>query len=106
MPQIPKEKYETRMIKASDIKELTTEMTITACTLEKLPQTGETYVLAFAETEKVLPLNITNLRRLVENFGDNTDNWINKRVKLIKVLVNNPQKGVETESLRIQSIES
>ena len=39
-------------------------------------------VLSFKETEKGLPLNKTNAKILSEQFGDETDLWINKQIRL------------------------
>lgn len=72
------------------------------CTEITLAQTGKTRMLKFKEYEKALPLNKTNKAALVKLFGDDTDDWIDKEVKLIIVMANNP-KGGEAASIRIKN---
>lgn len=52
--------------------------------------------------EAPLGLNVTNFNRMIEKFGDDTDNWIGKRITLKRVLVNNPQTKQEQAAIRIQ----
>jgi hypothetical protein len=57
--------------------------TIKDCKLEEISQQGETkWILYFREHQKGLVLNTTTIRVLEQAFGDNSDDWIGKRVKV------------------------
>jgi len=47
-------------------------------------------------------LNKTNTRRLVEMFGDNSDNWVNKKIVIYTILTTSPKTGKEVQGLRIK----
>jgi len=87
-------------LKAKDINDKK-PVTIESIRLATL-RSGETYVVKFKEYEYELPLNKTNLDKLIKIFGDETDEWIGKTVKLYKVIVNNPKTMEEVESIRIR----
>ena len=44
-------------------------------------------VLGFAETEKTLPLNVTNARSVEGMYGSDTDGWINQQIVLFTIMV-------------------
>ena len=113
MPKIPKEKYELKQVlKPDDMKEdLKTGsvvVTITGAEEINLPQTGNTYCLFFKSEkqsyEKPLPLNKTNLRRMIDLFGDNTDDWLTQQVVVMKALANNPKQQKEVPTLRLKGV--
>jgi hypothetical protein len=57
--------------------------TIKDCKLEEISQQGETkWILYFREHQKGLVLNTTTIRVLEQAFGDNSDDWNGKRVKV------------------------
>lgn len=69
-----------------------------------LPNTGDTLIMDFdyKKTRRSLPLNKTNVKKLIELFGRDVTKWTDKQVTLVKVLVNNPKIGKEVESIRIR----
>lgn len=69
----------------------------------KLPQTGDSWVLTFKEFEPKFPLNKTNIKKLVDLFGEKHRDIVGKQVKLIVVLANNPKGGGEVPSIRIKN---
>lgn len=57
--------------------------TIKDCKLEEISQQGETkWILYFREHQKGLVLNTTTIRVLEQAFGDTTEDWVGKRVKV------------------------
>lgn len=55
---------------------------------------GEKLQLLFQKYKKPLTLNKTNVNFMCDEFGDtDTDDWIGKRVKVMAVMVKNPQGG-------------
>jgi hypothetical protein len=59
-------------------------------------------ILRLKETEKPFGLNATNFDKMIDNYGENSDAWIGKKISFAKVRVNNPQlNGKEVDGLRI-----
>ena len=73
----------------------------------KLPKTGETWLVTFREyPDTALAMNKTNLKKMVELHGEETDDWLKEKVALTVVRANNPQgKGEDAtvDSLRIKA---
>ena len=62
----------------------------------------EKIVVSFEEIEDLLVLNATNAKILAECYGDDTDDWIGKRISLKKVKRNfrgKPVDAIEVECL-------
>lgn len=57
-------------------------LTIKHCSLEEVGKNDTRWVLFFHEKAKGVVLNITKIRQLEAGFGDDTDNWIGKKIKL------------------------
>jgi hypothetical protein len=51
-------------------------------------------VLYFVEIEQGLPLNKTNARIMIKNFGDETDSWAGAKIRLTIKDVQSPQGGI------------
>ena len=68
--------------------------TIAEVQLEKL-RDKDKYVLYFQEDTIGLPLNVTNLKALINAYGNDTDNWVNKKVRLktATIIFNAQQKN-------------
>jgi len=68
--------------------------TIAEVQLEKL-RDKDKYVLYFQEDTIGLPLNVTNLKALINAYGNDTDNWIGKKVRLktATIIFNAQQKN-------------
>ena len=59
-------------------------------------------ILRLKETELPFGLNATNFDKMVDKFGDDSDDWISKKITFNKVKVANPQLGGrEVDGLRI-----
>lgn len=58
-------------------------LTIRGIQIEEVDKSGETkWILYFAEKPKGLVMNVTKIRQLEAGFGDETDNWMGKKVKV------------------------
>lgn len=57
-------------------------LTIKDCSLEEVGKGEERWVLFFKERAKGVVLNVTKIRLLEKTYGQDTDEWIGKRVKL------------------------
>ena len=57
-------------------------LTIKDCSLEEVGQGDTRWVLFFKEAQKGLVLNVTKIRQLEAAYGDDSDGWVNQRVKL------------------------
>jgi len=104
--KMEREKYFGEQIpffKGKDIEGNELSIIISGVRELELPS-GITPVIDFKykKEEKSLPLNSTNFGRLIEKHGDESDNWIGKKITLMKVLVTNPQTKKEVESIRIK----
>jgi len=68
--------------------------TIAEVQLEKL-RDKDKYVLYFQEDTIGLPLNVTNLKTLINAYGNDTDNWVGKKVRLktATIIFNAQQKN-------------
>jgi len=83
--QVPKvsDVYGGQYLKASMIGDDTFRMEIKSVTEEEIGQEQERkLVVYFRGTDKGLVLNATNANTLAENYGDDTDGWVGKVVKL------------------------
>lgn len=59
-------------------------MTIRGVKLEDMPGDDgqQKWVLYFREEQKGMALNVTTIRVLEKAFGDDSDNWVGKKVKV------------------------
>ncbi len=57
-------------------------LTIKDCSLEEVGKTDTRWVLFFKEKTKGIVLNVTKIKQLEAAYGDDTDGWIGKKVKL------------------------
>jgi hypothetical protein len=80
------EAFPSKYLKAADLGGKSAIVKITAVTVETLksPEGKEQNktVLAFAGTTKLLPLNMTNWDGVANVAGDDTDDWVGKRIEL------------------------
>ena len=104
LTKLSKTEYESTLLKAGDLEEDIVIVTIENEGMENLPQTGPTRCVRFKEYEKSLPLNKTNTKALVDLLGDETDDWIGKKVKLVKSMAQNPDTGKMQNVIRIGEI--
>lgn len=105
--KISKDKFRTGeqipFFKAIDMKGQETKVKILNYREIDLP-TGLTPVVDFQynKQDRSLPLNQTNLGRLIDLFGDETERWIGEIMTLIKVMVTNPKLNKEVEGIRVK----
>ena len=57
-------------------------MTIKGCTMEDVGQGDTRWILWMHERPKGLVLNVTKIRQLEASYGQDTDQWLGKKVKL------------------------
>lgn len=90
--------------KASEMKTNSIKVKITNLREENLQYSGRTLIVDFEykKTTRSLPLNRTNLKKLIEKFGTDPKNIIGQEITLTKVLVTNPKTKQEVESIRIK----
>ena len=80
--------FPSKYLKASDAD---TDLTLTIARIVKEimknrdNQDEEKYVLYFKDVEKGMVLNKTNKNTLVDLYGEETDDWIDKKIILISV---------------------
>jgi hypothetical protein len=58
-------------------------LTIKDCTLEEVGKGDTRWVLWFKEKAKGVVLNVTKIKQLEGAYGDDSDNWNGKKVKLM-----------------------
>lgn len=97
-------KFLTGKFKAEDIKEDLT-LTISKVKPERMQSTGEEkLVLSFEETGKGLVLGTkANLEFLIDEFGDDTDDWVGKEIVLYSVETSFGSKPVQGIRLKLAS---
>lgn len=59
------------------------------------------WVLYFAEEEKGLVLNKTNINTIADLYGDDTDDWENKKITLFQTQVD--MQGKQVDAVRIRN---
>ncbi len=103
MPNL-NEMYPSKWLKAADCDDGDLIVTIRDVSQEYIGQeeTSEAkWVVFFHETEQGLILNKTNSRSIAKLYGDNTDDWIGKRVALFSMEVQFKQDVVP--AIRVRS---
>lgn len=58
-------------------------MTIRGVAMEKVGQSDTRWVMYFNEHAKGIVLNVTKIRQLEATFGEESDHWVGKRVKVM-----------------------
>ncbi len=79
------EAYPGNFLKAADLNGQNVTVTIQAVTLEELGQGRDAeskLILAFAGKDKKLICNKTNCRTIEKLYGDETDEWIGKKITI------------------------
>jgi len=57
-----------------------------------------------AYPEGIFPLNKTSLRTLVQNLGDNSDNWVGATIETLVIKSRNPRTDSPTLSFQITKV--
>ena len=72
---------QSKYLKKDDFSQPTV-MTIKGCTMEDVGQGDTRWILWMHERQKGLVLNVTKIRQLEASYGQDTDYWLGKKVKL------------------------
>ena len=75
------EMIQSKYLKKDDFS-TPTVMTIKGCTMEDVGQGDTRWILWMHERSKGLLLNVTKIRQLEASYGQDTDYWLGKKVKL------------------------
>ena len=91
-------------LKAADIAGEKVKAVVIGVREVDLPNSGPTIVLDVEVKKKPFgfPLNLTNLKRMIELHTSATSKWVGQAVTFRKVVVTNPKTRKEVESLRIK----
>ncbi len=72
---------QSKFLKKEDFPEPAV-LTIKGVTLEEVGRGDERWVLHFNEKTKGIVLNVTKIRQLEAGYGDDTDLWVGRKVKV------------------------
>ena len=82
------ELYPSRWIKSDDLAQGDLALTIREVTIEQIGlEQEDSPILWFNETEKGLPMNVTNARAIGELHGSETNLWAGSRITLYRTEV-------------------
>ena len=88
----------SRFIKAVEFLGRDVTLMITSVAIEELEDDKSVKkkkgLIGFAKTEKLLVLNVTNIKCLIQMFGNETDGWLGKRVTLFPEPNRKSESGV------------
>jgi hypothetical protein len=87
-------------LNAEEIGDQMWEVTIFSADVKKFDNGDQKIVLGFDETDKVLPLNVTNARAIGDMHGTNTEDWLNKKIMLFTMPVDFQGKTVQAIRIR------
>lgn len=87
-------------LKAEDIGNNMWTYTIRTADVKEFDNGDRKMVVTFVETEKTLPLNVTNARAIGDLYGPDSDNWIGQRVMLFSMPVDFQGKMVNAIRVR------
>lgn len=77
--------FPSKYLKAADLGDRTHDVTIESVTVGVVGEgddESERPIVMFREMGKGLCLNVTNAKRIIKLYGQDTDDWINKRVTI------------------------
>jgi hypothetical protein len=93
------------LLKGSDVPE---GITTTTIVMEEVRQAPEDFnapaIVTFKKPvhgKSAWAVNKTNLKMLIKLFGDNVENLVGKKVRLVIITVQNPQTGDMVRSLAV-----
>lgn len=87
-------------LKAADLNGAEPTVTIESVQLKEFDD-GNKFLISFEGKKKGLVANKTNASRIAMLYGDDTDDWIGKRVVLYTDIVD--FQGKPTEAIRVRS---
>jgi hypothetical protein len=103
MPRVS-DMFPSRWLKASDCEDGDLTLTIERIVEESVGQgrdAEDKWIVYFAEHDKGLVLNKTNMNTIAKLHGDDTDDWINRQVTLYSTEVQ--FQGDMVEAIRVRS---
>ena len=77
--------YPSNFLKADDLQGKDVVVTIEGCELESIGQghdKQDKLILHFVGKQKAMVLNKTNAKTIAKLYGDETDDWVGKRITL------------------------
>lgn len=87
--------YQSKFLSASDLQGKEPTVTITQVEMEKMND-GEMKLCIYVNNRpKAIVLNKTNARAVAALYGDETNNWTGKRIKLVSVWTDFQGKPVQ-----------
>lgn len=89
------ELYPSKYLSAADLQGKEPTVTITQMTMEKMTDGQNKPCIFVNNRPKGIVLNKTNAMSIASMYGKNTDSWIGKKIKLVKVWTDFQGKPVE-----------
>lgn len=77
--------FPSKYLKAADLGDRTHDVTIESVSVGVVGEgddESERPIVMFREMGKGLCLNVTNAKRIIKLYGQDTDDWVNKRVTI------------------------
>jgi hypothetical protein len=103
MVKLSEDQYKGTFLKADDLSDESVLVKIVRFAMVEIENQKEPqealYVDAF---KRPVSLNKTNMQTLVKEFGDETDDWKDRHIRLVKSMANNPQTHAQVETIRIK----
>jgi hypothetical protein len=96
--------FPKKYIVGEDLENKEVELTIRKVLQEVFPD-GDKLVVSFDETKKQLVLNWTNAQTITELYGDETEDWVGKKIWLFATQVDFRGKAVMATRVRKQKPE-
>lgn len=90
----------SKYVKSSDLEGKQLIVTISKCVIERMQDGEEKGVMYFKGGKKGMVVNVTNRKAMEGAFGDDTDDWIGKKIKMFTVQTQNPAGDI-VEGLRV-----
>jgi hypothetical protein len=100
------ELYPSKYLSAGDLQGKEPTVTITQITMEKMTDGQNKPCIFVNNRPKGIILNKTNAMAIASMYGKNTDAWIGKKIKLVKVWTDFQGKPVEAIRLVPPGIET
>ena len=92
------EMFPSKFVKAADVEDQ--PLTLEIAGVEAVELEGQKkYSVAFEESDKQLILNVTNAKTIANLYGDDTRDWIGKRIKLFAQQVD--FRGEQVMAIRV-----
>jgi hypothetical protein len=99
MPKVS-EMYPSRWLAAADLENADHVVTITDIDSEEVAKGEAKWIVHFKELDKGLVLNKTNTRMIALLLGDDTDDWLGRRITLFATQVD--FQGEQFDAIRVR----